>query len=229
VNATPAGTARTRLTPRLRGPSRVSAADGLAAGRRRSRLVPLPARLAACLDAALARVSRVRASEELVREQRRGARRRSGCCASPRIRARYTNLLLMIRVTCEMAAAVLVTVVCVRSFHVTWQAALVAIGAMVLVSYVAVGVSPRTIGRQHPMNVATAASVVLLPLNRILGPIPRLLILVGNALTPGKWFPRGPVRLRGGAACRLVDLAEQRRGVDRGGRAPDDPLGLRAR
>ena len=91
-----------------------------------------------------------------------------------------------------MAAASLVTYACAPEFDATWEALAVAIGVMVLVSYVAVGVSPRTIGRQHPLNTATAAAYVLLPLARIMGPIPPLLILLGNALTPGKGFRRGP-------------------------------------
>src|ERR671926_376779 len=93
---------------------------------------------------------------------------------------------------CEMAAAALVTYACLQEFPGTAQALLVAIGVMVLVSYVAVGVSPRTIGRQHPVNTATVAAYVLLPLARIMGPIPSLLILIGNALPPGKGFRRGP-------------------------------------
>jgi CBS domain containing-hemolysin-like protein len=96
----------------------------------------------------------------------------------------------------------------VRSFHETWQAVLVAIGAMVLVSFVAVGVSPRTIGRQHPLNSATAGSFVLLPLARVMGPIPRLLILLGNALTPGKGFREGPFASEAELRA-LVDLAEK--------------------
>ncbi len=83
-----------------------------------------------------------------------------------------------------------------------------AIGVMVLVSYVAVGVSPRTIGRQHPLNTATAASYVLLPLARVLGPVPKLLILIGNALTPGKGFRQGPFASEAELRA-LVDLAEQ--------------------
>ena len=160
--------------------------------------------LAACAEAAISRVSRFRA-EEAVRNGRRGAGGMLTVAAEP---IRYLNLATLIRVTCEMASAVLVTVVCVRTFHETWAALLVAIGAMVLVSYVAVGVSPRTIGRQHPMNVSTAASVVLLPLNRILGPIPQLLILLGNALTPGKGFREGPFASEAELRA-LVDLAEK--------------------
>ncbi|MHA6759853.1 hemolysin family protein [Streptacidiphilus sp. PAMC 29251] len=167
-------------------------------------LLVILAWLAACAEAGISRVSRFRA-EEAVRNGRRGAARMLTLAADP---IRYLNLATLIRVTCEMAAAVLVTVVCVRSYHETWLALLVAIGAMVLVSYVAVGVSPRTIGRQHPMNVSTAASVVLLPLNRILGPIPRLLILLGNALTPGKGFREGPFASEAELRA-LVDLAEK--------------------
>ncbi|MER7914661.1 hemolysin family protein [Streptomyces sp. NPDC096068] len=90
----------------------------------------------------------------------------------------------------------------------TWEALLVAIAVMVLVSYVAVGVSPRTIGRQHPLNTATAAAYVLVPLARIMGPIPQLLILIGNALTPGKGFRKGPFASEAELRA-LVDLAEQ--------------------
>ena len=105
------------------------------------------------------------------------------------------------RVACEMAAGVAGHLrLPAASSTETWQALAVAIGVMVLVCYVAIGVSPRTIGRQHPLNTATAAAYVLLPLARIMGPIPQLLILIGNALTPGKGFRKGPFASRGGAA-----------------------------
>lgn len=144
--------------------------------------------LAACAEAGLARVSSFRA-EEAVRGGRRGSAKLAQIAADP---TRYLNVALLVRVACEMAAAAMVTYACLQEFDGTTQALLVAIGVMVLVSYVAVGVSPRTIGRQHPLNTATAAAYVLLPLARIMGPIPNLLILIGNALTPGKGFRRGP-------------------------------------
>ena len=159
--------------------------------------------LAACAEAALARVSHPRA-ENAVRGGRRGGDKLLAVTADP---TRYLNVALLVRVTCEMAAAVLVTVVCVRHFDHTWQALAVAIGVMVLVSYVAIGVSPRTIGRQHPLNTATAAAYVLLPLARIMGPVPKLLILLGNAVTPGKGFRQGPFASEAELRA-LVDLAE---------------------
>ncbi|MDH6138769.1 MULTISPECIES: hemolysin family protein [Kitasatospora] len=160
--------------------------------------------LAACAEAGISRVSRFRA-EEAVRSGRRGAQRLLTLASD---QVRYLNLATLIRVASEVAAAVLVTVVCVRSFNETWQGVLVAFGVMVLVSFVAVGVSPRTIGRQHPLTTATASSYVLLPLARILGPIPRLLILLGNALTPGKGYREGPFASEAELRA-LVDLAEQ--------------------
>ncbi|GGU16185.1 hemolysin family protein [Streptomyces violascens] len=160
--------------------------------------------LAACAEAGIARTSSFRA-EEAVRTGRRGSAKLAQIASDP---TRYLNVALLVRVACEMAAGVLVTYVCLDEFGETWAALLVAIGVMVLVSYVAVGVSPRTIGRQHPLNTATAAAYVLLPLARIMGPIPQLLILLGNALTPGKGFRKGPFASEAELRA-MVDLAEQ--------------------
>ncbi|SFF85401.1 Hemolysin, contains CBS domains [Actinacidiphila alni] len=159
--------------------------------------------LAACAETAIARVSRFRA-EDALRSGRKGAANLLAVASDP---TRYLNVALLLRVGCETAAAVLITVVCDRNFDRTWQVLAVAIGVMVLVSYVAVGVSPRTIGRQHPMNTATAASYVLLPLARVMGPVPGLLILLGNAVTPGKGFKRGPFASEAELRA-MVDLAE---------------------
>jgi CBS domain containing-hemolysin-like protein len=160
--------------------------------------------LAACAEAGLARVSSFRA-EEAVKSGRRGSARLAQIAADP---TRYLNVALLVRVACEMAAAALVTYACLQEFPTTWEALLIAIGVMVLVSYVAVGVSPRTIGRQHPLHTATAAAYVLLPLARIMGPVPSLLILIGNALTPGKGFRHGPFASEAELRA-LVDLAEK--------------------
>ncbi|NEC95023.1 HlyC/CorC family transporter [Streptomyces albidoflavus] len=167
-------------------------------------LLVVVAWLAACAEAGLARVSSFRA-EGAVRAGRRGSAKLAQVAEDP---TRYLNVALLVRVACEMAAAALVTYVCVERISVTWEALAVAIAVMVLVSYVAVGVSPRTIGRQHPLNTATAASYVLLPLARIMGPVPKLLILLGNALTPGKGFRQGPFASEAELRA-LVDLAEK--------------------
>jgi CBS domain containing-hemolysin-like protein len=160
--------------------------------------------LASCAEAGLARISGYRA-EEAVRAGRRGAALLSTVAADP---TRYLNLALLLRVAAETAAAVLVTYACLRAFGEPWQALAVAFAAMLLISFVAVGVSPRTIGRQHPMNTSTAAAYVLVPLARVLGPLTQLLILLGNALTPGKGFRKGPFASEAELRA-MVDLAER--------------------
>ncbi|MGI5226927.1 hemolysin family protein [Actinoallomurus iriomotensis] len=162
--------------------------------------------LFASAETALARISRVRV-EELVREDGHNARMLAQVVAdSPR----YLNLILLLRVSCELAATVIVTVVCTHWLGHNWRAYATAAAVMIVVSYIAVGVSPRTLGRQHVDRVALLGAAVIHPLARVLGPLPKLLILLGNALTPGKGFREGPFTSE--AELRdLVDLAEQRR------------------
>jgi CBS domain containing-hemolysin-like protein len=74
---------------------------------------------------------------------------------------------------------------------------------------VAIGVGPRTLGRQHAYPIALASAVPLHAISVLLTPISRLLVLIGNALTPGRGFRNGPfaseIELR-----EVVDLAQQR-------------------
>ena len=160
--------------------------------------------LSAGAEAALSRVSRT-AADDLEREGRRGAGRLQQVLADP---ARYLNLLTLLRVTCELVATVLVTVAALDLFDRVWQALLATSVTMVVVSYIAIGVSPRTLGRQHPAPIALISARVVHPIARLLGPLPQLLIIVGNALTPGKGFRDGPFASE--AELReLVDLAEE--------------------
>jgi CBS domain containing-hemolysin-like protein len=99
--------------------------------------------------------------------------------------------------------------VALDQFAQAWQAVLVSSASMVVVSYVIVGVAPRTLGRQHAARVALAAAGPIHALASFLAPLTSLLILVGNALTPGKGFREGPFTSE--AELRdLVDLAEER-------------------
>ncbi len=165
----------------------------------------------AAADAALGTVSRA-VVDELVRDGAFGARQLALVVAD---RPRHVNLLLLLRLCCEVTATVLVTVVAVRSLTPTWLAVLVAGLAMVVVSYVVIGVGPRTVGRQHPYRVGSVVAGPVRALGRVLGPLSRLLILVGNAITPGRGFREGPfsseVELR-----ELVDMAGERGVVEVG-------------
>ncbi|NUW37557.1 HlyC/CorC family transporter [Nonomuraea sp. SMC257] len=165
--------------------------------------------LIASAETALTRISRVRA-EEFVREGRRGAVRLQAIVTDP---PRYLNLLLLLRLSCELVATVIVTLLSIDRLGDQGWAYVTAAAVMIVVSYVIVGVSPRTLGRQHAEPIALAGAPIVYGLTRIFGPLPKLLILLGNALTPGKGFREGPFTSE--AELRdLVDLAEERRVIE---------------
>jgi CBS domain containing-hemolysin-like protein len=165
--------------------------------------------LIASAETALTRISRVRA-EEFAREGRRGALRLRAIVTDP---PRYLNLLLLLRLSCELVATVIATLLFIDLMHDQGWAYVAAAAVMIVVSYVIVGVSPRTLGRQHAEPIALASAPVVYGLTRIFGPLPKLLILLGNALTPGKGFRDGPFTSE--AELRdLVDLAEERRVIE---------------
>ena len=112
--------------------------------------------------------------------------------------------------TCEITSTVLVTLVVRSVFGPDWPVVLLTIAAMVVVSYVFVGVGPRTLGRQHPYRVALLLAVPVRALGRVFGPLASLLILFGNAVTPGRGFRDGPFSFSSEAELReLVDMAER--------------------
>lgn len=166
-------------------------------------LVPLGG-LFAALDSALNTLSPARV-EELAKDERPGAARLVRIVSD---RPRYVNLMVLLRILCEIAAAVLLAGALIELIGPVWGV-VVTIVVMVLVDYVAIGVGPRTLGRQHAYPIALAAAMPLVALGALLSPVSRLLILVGNALTPGRGFRAGPfaseIELR-----ELVDLAQER-------------------
>jgi magnesium and cobalt exporter, CNNM family len=175
-------------------------------------LVPLAGALAG-LEAALVRVSRARVEEMARGGDRRAARLLVVLADLPR----HTNLLLLLRLVCETLATVLVAQAVIDWLGPHWTAVAFTVAVMVVVSYVLVGVGPRTLGRQHPYRLALSTAGLVHGLARVLGPLASLLILIGNAITPGRGFREGPfateVELR-----ELVDLAEQRGVVEHGER-----------
>ncbi len=166
-------------------------------------LVILAAVLAAA-ESSVARVSRIRA-QQLCAEQRRGA---NGLLVIVSESAPFLSVSTFVRVVCESFTAVCVTIISVGQFQHRWLALVVAAATMAVLSFVLVGVSPRTLGRQHSESVALACASLLIWLRRLLGPFARLLVLLGNAVTPGKGLKDGPfateTELR-----ELLDLAER--------------------
>jgi len=160
--------------------------------------------LFAAMDAAIGTVSMARV-EELVRDERPGAQRLAQVI---RERPKYVNLVVLLRIACEATAFALL-IGFLRDQMSFDRSLVVAAVIMTVVSFVVVGVGPRTLGRQRAYPIALASAVPLQGISVLLTPISRLLILLGNALTPGRGFRNGPfsseIELR-----EVVDLAQER-------------------
>ncbi|WP_395310985.1 hemolysin family protein [Mycobacterium sp. AMU20-3851] len=160
--------------------------------------------LFAAVDAAISTASLARV-EEMVRDERPGAIRLARVLAD---RPRYINLVVLLRITCEVSATVLLVSYLDGYLGVAWGL-FAAAAIMVVISFVVIGVGPRTVGRQNAYTIALAAALPLHAISVLLTPVSRLLVLIGNALTPGRGFRNGPfaseIELR-----EVVDLAQQR-------------------
>ena len=176
-------------------------------------------------DAALSSFSKVRA-EEIAAEGASGASRLLVIVGDP---PRYLNTALFLRMLTEIAAIILVTVVMLDLIVPggsesgpepdgrRWWAMLASLAIMLVVSFVVIGVAPRTVGRQHAERIALLSAGPLIAATKVLGPLPRLLIMVGNAITPGRGFSEGPFASE--AELReLVDLAEASSVIESGER-----------
>jgi CBS domain containing-hemolysin-like protein len=170
-------------------------------------LLVILAGLLTMAETAIRRVSRSQV-EELRRE---GSARAGHLARLLEDRPRHVNVLLFLSTVAQVSATVLVGYVSVDAFAEkgggsTVVALLLAIAVMVVAAYVLVGVAGGTLGRQHALPVALASARTAQFLAAVLGPLATLLILLGNAVTPGKGYREGPFATQ--AELReMVDLA----------------------
>ncbi|MEI2765622.1 MAG: hemolysin family protein [Dermatophilaceae bacterium] len=162
--------------------------------------------LLAAGEAAIYRMSRVRA-EELYDDGRAGAASLLAVMGEP---APYLAVLSFLRVVAEAATAVLITVAVIGLVDSIGAALAISIAIMALVSFVVVGVSPRTLGRQNYDRVALVAAPFTRGLRRVLGPVARALVALGNAVTPGRGYRDGPFQ----SEAELRDLLDQASDTD---------------
>jgi CBS domain containing-hemolysin-like protein len=158
--------------------------------------------LLALSEAAVQGTSRVRA-EELADEGRAGSAALHRIVADS---AAHVSVAVFLRTVFEMVAAVCTTLAIQSWVGSFWSSLLIAIGVLTAVSFALVGVSPRTLGRQHSDAVALATAPVLIWCRRVLGPIARLLVAMANAVTPGRGYRDGPFQSES-ELRDLVDIA----------------------
>lgn len=140
------------------------------------------------VDAALMSISPTRA-DRMVADGLPGAAAVKEMTDDPAPEFTTVNFL---KVLCEVASIVLVCLVVFDNFEGLGLRLWLSIVIMGLVSFIAWGVAPRTLGRQNAERVALRAARPLSVLAMILWPISQLLIWIGNVITPGRGYADGP-------------------------------------
>ncbi|MEJ6494376.1 MAG: hemolysin family protein [Actinomycetes bacterium] len=153
-------------------------------------------------ETALARVSK--ATVEQLRKD--GDRRAGRLIKLLDDRAKYVNSLLFANLTLSTISVVLVTTAFLQIFADDTTSLIVTSVVMVLVGYILLGVAPQTVGRQKADAIALATVRLTQLITFVFGPLSKLFIVVGNAITPGQGFREGPFSTQ--AELReLVDMA----------------------
>ena len=171
----------------------------------------LAASILAAVETAVSVTTKARA-ERMGDRDERGAERIKLIAQDP---APSINAVMFTRMTLEITSIVLASLVVFTQFQMDWQRALVTIGVMLAVSFILWGVAPRTLGRQNPERTMRMFGPLVSGLTTLFGPIAQLMILLGNALTPGRGYADGPFATE--AELRdLVDIAEKQELIEAG-------------
>ena len=125
-------------------------------------------------------------------------------------KAKHVAVLQLVALALTSAGGVLLTFVFIES-NINLNSALVfAIIVVSLVGFIVLGVAPETLGKQKSDRISLITAPVALAIKPIIWPIAKLLVAVGNALTPGKGFKEGPFA----TAEDLRDLVDQAEEAD---------------
>jgi len=163
------------------------------------------AALLAAAETALTRMSRARAMH-LVEERRRGAAQLLALVENP---ARFLNLVLLLVLVVQFFATALFTSVMDRLVG-GGLGVVVAATVMTLLTFIFAEVAPKTYAVQQTDRAALGVAPFVYFLTRlpVLGPLTRLLIGIGNVVTPGKGLKSGPF-VSEDEIKALVDEAER--------------------
>lgn len=137
--------------------------------------------LLAAADAALGVLSR-----NDLQEMAQGSRSEKSLLAIAADIGPHLNAVNFMRISAETTAAVLVTMSFTTVIDQWWLALICSALVMIIASFVLVGSSPRSVGREHARPIVIATAWLVHALRVLLGPIAAALVAVGNRVTPGR-------------------------------------------
>jgi CBS domain containing-hemolysin-like protein len=143
----------------------------------------------AAAETGLTRMSRARAMH-LREEQRRGSAQLLALVEQP---ARFLNLVLLLVLVVQFFATALFTSVLNRLVG-GGLGVVIAATVMTVITFIGAEVAPKTYAVQHTDRAALFVAPFVYFLTRLpgLGQLTRLLIAIGNVVTPGKGLKSGP-------------------------------------
>jgi CBS domain containing-hemolysin-like protein len=143
----------------------------------------------AAAETGLTRMSRARAMH-LREEQRRGSAQLLALVEQP---ARFLNLVLLLVLVVQFFATALFTSVMNRVVG-GGLGVVIAATVMTVITFIGAEVAPKTYAVQHTDRAALFVAPFVYLLTRLpgLGQLTRLLIAIGNVVTPGKGLKSGP-------------------------------------
>ncbi len=98
----------------------------------------------------------------------------------------HVNALNFLRIVAETIAAVLVTLAFASIFDEWWLALALSAAIMIIVSFILVGSSPRSVGRTHPRAMLRHTDWLIRAVRLLTGPVADALVVIGNRVTPGR-------------------------------------------
>jgi CBS domain containing-hemolysin-like protein len=125
-------------------------------------------------------------------------------------KAKHVAVLQLVALALTSAGGVLLTFVFIESNLSLNSALIFAIIVVSLLGFIVLGVAPETLGRQKSDRISLISAPVALIIKPVIWPIAKLLVAIGNALTPGKGFKEGPFA----TAEDLRDLVDQAEEAD---------------
>ena len=145
--------------------------------------------------------------EQLRREEVKGIEKLQKVISE---KAKHVAVLQLVALALTSAGGVILTFVFIESNLSLNSALILAMIVVSLLGFIVLGVAPETLGKQKSDRISLITAPVALIIKPVIWPIAKLLVAIGNALTPGKGFKEGPFA----TAEDLRDLVDQAEEAD---------------